>query len=330
MTLAPFTDTFESGTLGSAPPNSVTTGTATVAMSLGTGTAATLDNTQVHGGSMSMKLAYSAGASAAGYRQYSVSSTGRFVYDTWRYVVPAASTAATYLGSIRSGTSNMCSFYLAATTGKFAVTDAAGSGIAAATSSSAIPTSAWVRIRVAVTPGSTTSNGTIEYSITDASNNVLASWSSSAQNTGTSDVTAMRVGSTVTPPQAATDWVDDVTGYNTASGWSYVPPSTPPNESVTVQTGWAIIDATGVLPGDTGTTPGTTGDTVTYSIAQTSGTTSSPVQVASGVWAVKQASVPLGYTVTATEGTAQSTATATVPVSSSSGGYLQWNGTAWV
>lgn len=315
-----FTNTAEGMTNGTTPSTSNTggaSGTAVQGVNVGTGNTITASNAQAHGGSLSYR--FGLGTTASSFLQWSTSTgSGRTVLEFWVQIGSSATGSVVYLAALRNASSNAATL-LISSAGRIGVNNSTGAGVSIPSPSPIFPANTWMHVFVAVTPGTTSSNGVFEYEIRDAADTVWHSWSSSSFNAGTTEITLARIGSVTTSTRAETLYYDDIQGFNVASGWVNLEP---PTLAVTVGDYWAISAAS--------STPGGNG-TLSYSIVQNTGTSTTPTVLAPGVWGVTRQIDELTYTVTVTESGSglSDSGVYTVPARVSFG-PLVFDGTDWV
>jgi hypothetical protein len=215
---------FQNNAEGGSNGTAVTTGNsggvsgdAWTSVAAGTGNTVTFDSSTVAHGSLSYKAVI--GTTNTCILQKTVTGTGRYVMEFgFRFsTVPTA--GGTRFFEIRNSTGAMGSLGILPTTGTVRAYNAAGSNIAAS-ESSALSVNTWYRVAFAVTPGADTATGTIEYSLyAGDSTTALWSWTSAAQNTGTTAANFIRIGTPAVLSTANTFWYDDVRASSLASGF---------------------------------------------------------------------------------------------------------------
>jgi hypothetical protein len=190
--------------------------------------------------------------------------------------------------------------------GKLRLSDAATTTTGVWTAAAAMPVNQWVRIELYGSCGSTTTNATVKGGVYlgDSTTPIEAIYSSTAANLGTAQQFSRAIiGKANSSTFATPYWVDDIKADDTATGLlgPFVT-STVTNS----QADAAIVTATG--------TPAA-GGTLAYSIAQTSGTTTTPLLISTGKWAIpRHVADTLTYTITVTESPSGLTAPSTVNV----------------
>lgn len=309
------TNGFESGINGTA----VTTGnsagtnvTAITAVVVGTNNTLVYDTSRAASPSaVSAKFDFPANGSS-GFMQWSfaTATATRVVMRFYVYLVGLPGSEVT-LCTFRTDTATVANINLLST-GKLAIS-AGTSNVTASTAADLFPTNQWVRVEAAVTPGTTTSNGTVEYRyFLEHATTPVFSYSNSAVNTGTAAVTTLRLGRNSTVAVAGTQWYDDFRAEDLPSG-SWIGPSSVQQPGISVSGRLRYIIQRSVTGGG--------GGVITYTITQTSGPVTSPAPVSPGKWeVVPNATTPLVYSVTAAEaGGSTVTSTATVPAFATGG-----------
>lgn len=217
--MAAISNTAEGGTQDVEPTTANTgglSGDAANLVTVGSGNAITFSTTNPAHGNMSYQFAY--GTTAPGSLRWNLSEAGRVVHCF--YVRLSSLPAAfEYLGAIRHSAGNMCIATINAS-GKFVMQNSAGSAIAASAAPNTFPVNQYVRVEIAVTKGTTTTDGIIEYAyyLGDATTAVY-SWSSNTQNTGTNNVNQVVIGRNATGTESRTVWYDTITARSQSSGW---------------------------------------------------------------------------------------------------------------
>jgi len=182
-----------------------------------------------------------------------------------------------------------------------------GASGSATTGATALTADTEYAVEVAITPGTTTSDGVLAYRITPWGNDATTvdTLTLTTANTGTTAVQTDRLGA-ASVVSAVTDFiVDDYRVHSLASGW--IGPTTPPPALATSLTSAMFtIDARASVPG-------APGGALTYTIAPSTGVTE-PVE---GLFVGETPAVgaaAIDYTITVTETSTGLTATGTVTV----------------
>lgn len=320
MTLVQYT--FDSQTSGTVA-TTANTGAATVdALN---GGAVTFDSSMAaRGTACGLKFTGTGTTSAADVR-YTIPSNS--VYE-WSFVftMPAATGTDYILHQLYAGSTRGYSLtYTAA--GNLSIYDSANTVTSIITG--AAP-GAKYRITLAVDNSGGTAAGKFTakaYSETGTTPLATPATSSTA-NLASGAFTQLRIGQTTFPAAGGTFGVDDVQ-WNDGST-TEIPGMTSSNPPTVVSNDRAlyVIDRHGTTSND--------GGTLTYSIAQTSGTTTTATLLGTGIWGVVQSTAgALGYTVTITDSIyGNTTSTATVPqqTTTNANAPLHWNPatSAWV
>lgn len=203
-----------------------------------------------------------------------VSETGTRIVSEVTLRFPSNPAATFMIMRAHSSSNASLGALILRTDGRIAVYDATNVEITASRMVSALAANTDYIAALAVQPGTTTANGTLEYRIYDSSHStVLFSWSSTAVNAGTTAPAFMRYFG----PVATSGWSAyglDMTRSlitDNASAWIAVFP----DANATVSAPVAVIDATS-----------STGATISLSITQVSGPSGSATQIATGIWRV--------------------------------------------
>lgn len=190
-----------------------------------------------------------------GYEFSLVNNTGdgacRLVWtlaSSTRVVVGCYYKSSTTIGAvedimgIRNSSGNMVVLSVGSD-GKIVPANAAGTYQTAMKASSAIAADSLYFIQLAVTKGTTTSNGTIEWKwCANDSNSDIDLFSSSAQNAGTTDAAVAWVGRSTGRGVAHTVKYDEISGSALSSGW-ITPPSLAVNYTSSVDDSASITDS---------------------------------------------------------------------------------------
>ena len=198
-------------------------GTAVTTVTAGTGNTFTFSSAAAHRGSLGMALNF--GTTAGGTLAWDLNTTQRTAVRF--YVnIPALPTAQEYLANFRNGSANMATIGINSV-GKLSVQNAAGAGVSAGNAAATFPVNQWVRVEFAVTKGTTTTNGRIEYAyyLGDSTTPIATYDTGATVNTGTTDVALVRLGRTTTATEARILYYDDIAAQDIATGWIGVPTS---------------------------------------------------------------------------------------------------------
>lgn len=229
---APRANTFEGGTAEadvSTANSGGTSGDAVNAVSRSVATTIKYEGTTPLLGSVSMRIVY--GAGAAGFVQWNFSPTATGTRTVWRWYMrfKAGDTHTNVdLFNVRHAGGHTARLWLDGSA-RIQVADSTSAVIA--TASSAVPTDTLIRIEVATTVGTTTSNGTIEvaYFLGHSMTPIETIISSSTRNLNTAAITNCRLGSASYVATSRTHWFDDFAVQELESGW--IGPSVTPSEA---------------------------------------------------------------------------------------------------
>lgn len=213
------TNTAEGGTSNTVPTTANTGGASGDAASLvniGAGNALVFsDFIPAHG---DMGYGFTYGTTSGGNVQWDIADADRVVLSFY-VVIESLPTATEYLGSIRNASGNMCIACIGSD-GKLIMQNSAGAGISASRATDTFPVDQNVRVEMAVRKGTSTTDGLIEYAYyLGDSPTAVYTWSSSAQNTGTTDVARVLIGRNTTATQTRTVWYDTIRAQAVSSGW---------------------------------------------------------------------------------------------------------------
>lgn len=253
------------------------------------------DSAQAMHGTSSIRFSRTS-ASDTGSIRYNHSATMARMQVRTYYHRAATETSPLKLMVFRN-TSTFMGYIEISGTGRITALNTSATLISGSTATNAMLVNTWYRIEAAIKAGTTTSNGTIEWSYylgDDAT--AIESWSSSAVNTGIIDPIQCRFelnGSTGVP---ADIWLDDPAIGDGSSGW-LGPSAVAPTLVMTQGVRYLIDASASTIPSGT----------ITYSISQTAGPTVTPVGVGptsptiTGTWSVvPHVTDTLTYLVTAT------------------------------
>jgi len=220
--MALITNCAEGGTDGVQPSSANSgglSGTALTTQTLsGTGTTLTFSTNAAHG-SLGYRHNYAAVSSTAWQLFPGTAAAGRWVFRYYLQV-SAVPTALDYLSKYRSSTAQLAVMTVG-TDGKLILQNAAGAGITASRATNALAANTRYRVEVAITPGTTTSNGRLEYAyyLGDSGTAEFTYDSGTTQNAGTTNCRDMRVGRDTAIISALIVDYDDLASNQLASGW---------------------------------------------------------------------------------------------------------------
>jgi hypothetical protein len=295
-------NTFEGGTAGARVTTAASGGVSGTATSGSSGFATTdtntctFDNARAAHGTVSMKMVFS--TTALAFQLWNFASTIRTVARFYVYLPSLPATTQFNLATFRNATGTMMTAAIS-TTGRLMIIDSTGTVITGSAATAVFPTAQWVRVELAVTKGTTTTNGVAEwrYYLGDSST-AVQTYSSTAVNTGTTDVAGIRLGTTPAATTGYTIWYD-LQVSDLATGFIGAPtnPLTiASNDRLTF-----IIQSTGTAAN---------GGALSYTIAQTAGTTTTPTNTDVGRWeVVPDSTATLSYSVTLSEASGGSAST---------------------
>ena len=283
-------NTAEGGTADTVPTTGNTggaSGDAATVVNVGSGnTLLFSDFIPAHG---SMGYGFTYGTTAGGNLQWDIADSGRVVFSFYMSI-ETLPTAVEYLGSIRNSSGNMCIACIGAD-GKFIMQNTAGAGISASRATNTFPIDQNVRVEIAVRKGTGTGDGLIEYAYyLGDSSTAEFTWSSSAQNTGTTDVARVLMGRNTAAAETRTVWYDTMRAQALSSGW--LGPYQDINMAPTANLGGNV---TNIEPYSTQTINGSnskdndTGTIASYTFRQISG---SPTVTINGTGAIRTYTAP--------------------------------------
>jgi hypothetical protein len=266
------------------------------------------DNTRAAHGTLSAKLTGVSGAGIIG-SSYDISPATAFGVRAYFYFT-ALPTADHWLIAMyaTNNTTRLLSMHINGA-GKLRLSDLTGTA-GVWTAAATMPLNQWVRIDLYGSCGSTTTNATVKGGVYlgDSTSPIEAIYSTIAGNLGVSNQFGRAtIGKANSSTFATPYWIDDIRADDTATDLPgpYVATAVPPTLT-NAQVDHAVITATGTA---------TSGGTVAYGIAQTAGTTTTPLLISAGKWAIpRHATDTLTYTVTVTESPSTLTATNTVNI----------------
>lgn len=304
--MAARSNSFEGGTNGatvSAAGSGGASGDAFFAVTVTAGGAMAYDNTRAAHGTLSAKVTGGVAGAIACY--YDITASARFGVRAYFWFTGLPTDDLLLISMYAADhTTRLLSWHINGA-GKLRLSDASGTA-GVWTAAAAAPLNQWVRLELYGLCGSTTTNATIKGGVFlgDSTTPIEAIYSSTAGNLGISNQFGRAVVGKPGGTLFATPyWIDDIKADDTATGLLG------PFVTFTVtnsQADAAVVTATG--------TP-VAGGTLAYSIAQTSGTTTTPLLVSTGRWAIpRHVTDTLTYTVTVTESPSGLTAPSTVNV----------------
>lgn len=170
-----------------------------------------------HYGSMGCRITL---AAATSYWRWDVTqATGRWVWSRTFKVLSTPTATSIVLGGIYAAGVVMAQIRLMASPANVLRVANATADITAS-DSPALTVGNKYYVELAVTEGTTTSNGKIEISLWDVSTGtVIHTWSSTAQNTGTVGASRSRHGGAITGSGWTIDDMDQIEFKQLASGW---------------------------------------------------------------------------------------------------------------
>lgn len=278
-----------------------TAGTAFTQVSTGAGCTQNYTADTFHGGSQG--LSFSHASAVTNYFAWLdlAGSAGTKHWAARMYIdASAAPTAEDYLMLFRTGTgatANACTLKL--TTGGLLRMFNSGGGTSVLQTGTTITWTAGTKIRfeadVLIAASPTTTNGFFNASwFIGDSLTASGTITSSAFDLGSVPITQVRFGRGATITGTWSGIIEDVAAETVATGFIGPPPTAPP-VPVLLQANVARVDLRT-------STPGTGGDTITYSIAQTTGPTTTPDEPVDGLFLiVPHSTTALGYDITLTE-----------------------------
>jgi len=149
---------------------------------------------------------------------WALSSASRVVLSCY-YMSSSVGGAIEDVMGIRHASGNMAILSIG-TDGKLIPVNSAGSYQSGMRATNALTPDVMYRIELAVTKGTTSSNGVIEYAyFVGNSATPVETYSSNSQNTGTADVAQLWVGRSTGRTIAHTCYYDEIRGNTLASGW---------------------------------------------------------------------------------------------------------------
>jgi len=168
-------------------------------------------------GGMSVRFDFA--ASTAGYIRWNIAATSRVVQRAY-YKFSDVSAGAETVMQMRNSSNLVMASVIIQPSGMI---QASTSSIVSAGNSATglVQNNVWYRLEVAVTKGTTSSNGKGEWSLyVGHSLNPIWSYTNAAVSTGTTDVAVIQTGRTG-PSSTGTQsiWVDDFQAQELASGW---------------------------------------------------------------------------------------------------------------
>jgi hypothetical protein len=279
-----------------------TSGNAANTVTLSTGSTMEATSFRTGHGSRSLTMIHASGG-AAHRVLWNFAEAGRLVFTTY-FLAETVPTVVDDVMAVRNATGTMCVLGIGAD-GKLVMTNAAGAGISASRATNAIPADTWLRLEVEVQKGTTTTDGLMGYRyFVGESTTPVFSWTSSVQNTGTTNSASVYLGRSTGRAQTWTVYYDSMQAQTLTSGW--IAPYVAANLAPTAVAG---SGGSGILPGTVITLTGSNstdsdGTISSYSWAQTGG----PTVVLTGSGAVRTFTAPavaggtnLDFTLTVTD-----------------------------
>jgi hypothetical protein len=192
-------------------------GTAAASVLINAGNAITFDTAAAHRGGLGYK--FDMGTTQPCQLTWTLATTIRTVMRFY-FMATALPSANDYVAVYRNATLGPATLTLT-TANKFNVQNAAGAGISASTATNAIVANTWYRVELAITKGTTTSNGRIEYAyyIGDSTTAEFSYDSGTTVNAGTTDIASIRLGRNTAGTVAGIRYYDDLVARDLASGW---------------------------------------------------------------------------------------------------------------
>jgi len=248
------------------------------------------------------------------YIRWDASDGGRCVVG-FPLVIPAGPdypNATDTIATIRNSTGNMGAF-ITRTDGKVAVQDATAATVTASISASALAAGVYY-VELGAAKGTGTNNGTLEYRVYDLADYTtpVLSWTSSAQNAGTTDPAQARFYGPVTGTAYASRDFGKLRALFTSDTSAWLGPfaATPPDAVFAVTGPFYLIDGTG----STGDNP------LTYATEESTATGKSIFSIATGKWLAAADAVAATFTGTVTDTSTTLTDSVNVDVPVVSGG----------
>ena len=312
------TENFETGPSGAAITSTNTVASTVV---VGTGNTQTFDPTNAVDPEL-LGLKVTLGATNASLSEFQFTAqSGRVVarLEKFGYLTAGASFRPICW---RNTTPGNAGHLLLNGSGQLVLLTSTGTTVTGSTSTTTLTAGSFYDLEVAITRGTTISDGIIEYRVyPNGSGTALETKTITGQNTGTVDVNAIRLGTSAAASAAQTWWGDNLRVDTLVSGWIGLT-ILPPVLNTQQYDDYTIIDARGSTAG--------AGGTLTYTITPTAGV----IEAIEGVFLVPRASTDTVYTITTHEsGTnlTDNTPTVTVPaLNESNFRILNGNGTSYV
>jgi hypothetical protein len=221
-----FFNTFEGGTDNvdlSAANTAGNSGVPIASIAKNTGTTLQFSSTQARG-ALSMRISYA--LSAAGYAVWNWSTSSRSAIRYYVYYENNFDTTFMEFTTVRSASANLGKIGLNGSTHAIVIQNSAN--VAVASSPYPLQVNAWYRFELAITVGTTTSNGRIEFAYYD-NDSLTPIWSydsGATANTGTAAFATLRIGGSNGPAtQTLNVYYDDLAVQELASG--FIGPSAP-------------------------------------------------------------------------------------------------------
>jgi hypothetical protein len=214
------TNNAEGGTTGTTVTtgnSGAESGTACATVLINAGNAITFDTAAAHRGALGYK--FDMGTTQPCQLTWTLATTIRTVMRFY-FMAAALPSANDYIAVYRNATLGPATLTLT-TANKFNVQNAAGAGISASTATNPIVANTWYRVELAITKGTTTSNGRIEYAyyIGDSTTAEFSYDSGTTVNAGTTDIASIRLGRNTAGTVAGVRYYDDIAAKDLASGW---------------------------------------------------------------------------------------------------------------
>lgn len=287
-----YNNSFEGGTTGSQITAASSGGVSGDAFTAVSGATTLYSNVQAAHGVLSM--ATSTTNASQGYIRWNTNTTATSVAARLYIYATGLPTGDEHLIRLNTGTpgagTRLVSIHYNVN-GNLRISDASGtSGVW--TSTNTLPLNQWVRIELFAIAGSTTSNGTIKgaYYLGDSTTPVETLYSNTAANVGTAQNFTYVVMGRYSGAGTVQYYFDDLATDDAATGLIGPIVNNPILSVNSANVAKITASAT------SGTSP------YTYSITQTSGTTTAPTNISTGVWTVTPPSTgTLVYQVSVTD-----------------------------
>lgn len=313
------TETFEAGTNGATIS---TSNSSADAVTVGANNTQTFDNTYTADPEI-YRLKVVLGTTNASLSEFQFTvQAGRVVARVENFRFDLAQSSWRPLVFRNNSSANMVSLAVNGTTGLVSLVSNSAT-VSGSNSTTVLAADTDYDLELAVTKGTTTSDGVCEYRIYAAgSSSALETRTFTGQNTETIDARAIRLGSGNVASAAQTWWCDNLQVQDLASGW-IGPTVLPPILSFVTSYSYAVLDARG--------STAQAGGSLSYTISPSIGV----IEPVDGLFLIPRGGSDTVYTVTVTEsgsGLTDNTPTETILTASANDGYtiLVHNGTSFV